>query len=463
MPNSSVNSLVPNQLPEKSAARGAAEKTGRHPRPAPNRAAQPSVDHRPIAQQMTQLATIASAAKPQPQRGSTAVIQRFPDTPEEEAALKARAALINRNKAHGLDISPLLGKPDPEVMKAKILRMQQARAALQAGPPPLLRAPAMVPRLSPTKASGYGRADVPIFKPPPQSLADFFSGAQDDPSTLAAAITGKATADRKGLPAPHDAPDKLLQEAEAHFKSTALPGEKGPGIAPKKSDLYQHNLTVAESHADVRPKRFLVENMPAFRKAGFSTLFMEHLMTDQHSALLDEYYADKSPAPEMPAKLAEYLDALSHGQAGFGGKVHPKFNYRAVVEAARTHGVRVVPIDTTLSYKARDFAKGPPRRKAMNYVGAKIISAYQNHMMGKGEKWVAFMGDGHARTNDAAPGVSELLGARDVAIHDDKDARAPKWEANGVHDYGEDGQTRASYMIHAGPDQSLALPPPGGG
>lgn len=402
-----------------------------------------------------------SAAAPAP--AGHGVAQRFPDTPEEERQLAAWVKMQQRQKEAGWETKGFMRptRVDPEVMRAKIERMQAAVALARSNPTTVNFSSG----ISSTKAAGYGRprrlppltASGGQSQPQPGLLETFFASRRGT-TAMDAALRGEVTVNSTGLPSQVDAPGKLLEEAQAFMKAK---GENSPKVktlesSPKTTDIYSHHLVVGESHADVSPKRFLVENMKHFRKAGFSTLFMEHLLAKEHSPLLDAYFAH--PDAEMPKALAKYLDDLSEGQAGLGDP-DPAYNYRTVVEQAKAHGLRVVPIDTALSYKSRDLKSGRSRRQVMNYVGAHVMHDYQQAHMRSGEKWLAFMGDGHARTNAHTIGLAELFGAHDVALHDKADAKDHSLTIDGKHTHEADGTTTtASFMIHAADKKSLEIP-----
>ncbi|MBI2512817.1 MAG: membrane-targeted effector domain-containing toxin [Opitutae bacterium] len=391
------------------------------------------------------------------------VVQRFPDTPEEEAMVRAQAAAHQIARTAGWDVSAITPKRkiDPDAMRAKIERMQAAIALARSNPIKVN----VSSGISSTKSAGYGRPRrlPPLAvsggqsQPQPGPLEAFFASRRGT-TTMDAALRGEVTVNSTGLPSQVDAPGKLREEAQTFMKTQgeASPKVKALGSSPKVTDIYSHHLVVGESHADVSPKRFLVENMKHFRKAGFSTLFMEHLLAKEHSPLLDAYFAH--PDAEMPKALAKYLDDLSEGQAGLRDP-DPAYNYRTVVEQAKAHGLRVVPIDTALSYKSRDLKSGGSRRQVMNYVGAHVMHDYQQAHMKSGEKWLAFMGDGHARSNKDTIGLAELFGAHDIALHDKADAESHSLALDGKHTHEADNTTTtASFMIHAADKKSLEIP-----
>lgn len=172
-------------------------------------------------------------------------------------------------------------------------------------------------------------------------------------------------------------------------------------------------LCFGEWHND--PKQFLIDHMEHIKSCGVKILFMEHLMYDTMQIFLDKYFTDGKDA-EMPLPLAAYLRSLD---VGFDLE-ESDYNFTALVEAAKKHGVRVVGIDTSLSYEAGHSmygSSGVDRYLGMNHAAKEII----DYEAGLTEKFIALMGNYHGTTvtvsgqgvdissEESVPGVAELL------------------------------------------------------
>lgn len=189
-------------------------------------------------------------------------------------------------------------------------------------------------------------------------------------------------------------------------------------------------ICIGEKHLHRNPKRFLIENMEALKEMGVATLFMEHLHYDTMQPYLDAYLASDSET--MPPILDSYLQWLDKEW-----ELTAPYTYKEVVRKAKTCGIRVVGIDTSVAAdSAYKLEKNPvPRVKAFNYAAEKII----NHEQGSG-KYVALMGKGHGSRNKFAqeiPGVADLLRCPNLVVHDPNDGTTSIQlnvkETNGAH------------------------------
>lgn len=214
--------------------------------------------------------------------------------------------------------------------------------------------------------------------------------------------------------------DLLCETAKKDFehtepvKSYSLATKTPLKALPKKILLEDHadGFCLGELHDQIEPKTYLIDQMQELKKLGVTTLFLEHFLYDTHmQELLDEYV--QSEKDEFPPLLNRYLEKLKSDN----------FDYSGVIRSAKLAGIRIVGIDTSISYEAgySSFggSSGPKRFFAMNYVANKII----RHEKGSG-KFVALMGFYHgSRVIDIreggktpAPGVADLLGVPFVVI-----------------------------------------------
>lgn len=163
---------------------------------------------------------------------------------------------------------------------------------------------------------------------------------------------------------------------------------------------YTKSHVIGETHSHAAPKRYLMEQMQNYAAAGYKTLFVEHLLYDEHQSDLNAFHRTGT----IPTQLAEYLASQNAGQ--MEEKDDGTHNYTGVLKAAQTHGIRVVAIDTSLSYS---FPSGKPRALAFSLTAAEIISREAGT-----DKWVAFMGNGHNyaqgfEDGSSVPGIANLF------------------------------------------------------
>ena len=180
-------------------------------------------------------------------------------------------------------------------------------------------------------------------------------------------------------------------------------------------------LIIGESHTDKSPKQFLVDNMHLFKSLGVTILYMEHLLTDPHQGLLDEYLQTPTDAP-MPIELKLYLNLLDQEHDLSGSA-----SFTAVVEAAKRHHIQIIAIDTEATYRLGisdsmkalfDYSSQQQRFRAMNMA---MIEKYQTY--DQGTNYIAFVGSAHVATYLQTPGISDLLGCPHIAIYDQNDVK----------------------------------------
>jgi len=162
-------------------------------------------------------------------------------------------------------------------------------------------------------------------------------------------------------------------------------------------------VCIGEEHSDIFPKQLIIDNLTQLKAKGVNKIYMEHLFFDSMQPLLDAYFNQKSD--EMPSYLKRYLLRCLHSKSFFD-----------LVQAAKKAGIRIVAIDTTVSYNCGVESKvgvisDQNRYIAMNTVATIIINREQKKDPGK---YIALMGSGHvAMINNGettgVPGVAELL------------------------------------------------------
>ena len=170
-------------------------------------------------------------------------------------------------------------------------------------------------------------------------------------------------------------------------------------------------IVVGESHSAESSKAFLIDNMQTLASQGVKRIYFEHLLTDVHAPMLKAFYRSKS-AP-MTEELTSYLNGIypllrSH-----------YYSFRNIVIKARDAGIKIQPIDCTVSYVLRDMRDnaGTLRQRMMNYYATEVIQWIQTSKRQPG-KWVALVGDTHTNTFRDIPGLAELTGSIGLRIED---------------------------------------------
>lgn len=227
---------------------------------------------------------------------------------------------------------------------------------------------------------------------------------------------------------------ELLKKTADFFKDKTFEEVAVNGNYPKKkiiSSIFKEHqgLCIGEIHSESSPKKFLIDHMKELKKEGVTTLFMEHLFYDSMQGTLDEYF-QLPPGSKMPPKLEIFLNDLSKRQRN----THNKYNFTEVVRAAKEAGIRVVAIDTTVSYlcgtNERDGVHDSKKRyEAMNFTAAAIIQKER----GDG-KFVALMGSAHVGTTEGVPGVGNIMGCPNMVIEDAEEKESISFNVNNLHE-----------------------------
>lgn len=220
--------------------------------------------------------------------------------------------------------------------------------------------------------------------------------------------------------------EELLKTAEAfltkrEISQVVVQEESEKEIIANALGKHQ-GICIGEKHSHSSPKQWLMENMEKFRQQGVKTLFMEHLFHDSMQKMLDEYCAAPKNTP-LPPYLEAYLDELDDGH----NVKSKQYNFKQLVIAAKEAGLRIVAIDTTVSYycgngsfsRIVDNGILQERYKAMNYVATQIMEAELAKNPGK---FVAFMGNAHLSTCEGIKGVAELMHCPSLNIEDSNES-----------------------------------------
>ncbi|NBU21475.1 hypothetical protein EBS43_08755 [bacterium] len=204
---------------------------------------------------------------------------------------------------------------------------------------------------------------------------------------------------------------QLLKKADDYF-STFRPQPKNPLSEKHKTQSSFRNtldsllseypdIVIGENHSEIAAKKALIDNMDLIKASG-AEIALEHVLYEPYQAMLDSYILDQSTI--MPPQLKLYLETLDRGHRVRDSK----YGFKAMVEAARKHQVRLIAFHTQTSYRAGQTiygSRGVPRWKAMNYMN-KVITDHER----QGKKLIHFVGNAHNNTRLDVPGVSELHG-----------------------------------------------------
>ena len=163
---------------------------------------------------------------------------------------------------------------------------------------------------------------------------------------------------------------QLLAEADDffdHFRTNSGPLSDVPLDSEETiiRDLLQTKkypgIILGESHDEMSSKKFLIENMQVLKNNGVTTLYLEHLLYGSMQSDLDAYLVSNE---SMPPVLETYLADLDWNNS----ITNKKWGFKALVQAAKEAGIRVVAIDTEASYNAglgSNGSEGPDRFKGI--------------------------------------------------------------------------------------------------
>lgn len=225
----------------------------------------------------------------------------------------------------------------------------------------------------------------------------------------------------------------LVQQANRYFQENPVSPPVNFTFKTDASDkenlqaVYKQfqGLCLGETHSDINPKKFLLENMETLRDLGVKTLFMEDFLYDTQQTLLDQYFQ----ATDQPFLLQVFVE---HWTATYG--FPPLYGYEEILKKAKQCGIRIVGIDTSIANEVdtSEYGKKDPmeRLRTMNFVAQQIIAKEK----GDG-KYLALMGSLHATTitqffkNSStrvaytSPGMADLLQCPLIVIEDNENGQ----------------------------------------
>jgi hypothetical protein len=213
-------------------------------------------------------------------------------------------------------------------------------------------------------------------------------------------------------------------KAAAHFSQISIPHPVDfAADGASESEILESALTkfdgcvIGEYHGDPVPRSFIYDNLAKMKQNGVDTLFIEHLKYEMQGAL-DDYF-ESPPGTKLPESLALQLAiiekaSISHAQRG--GFQGPRIPIQEIICRAKSLGIRVVGIDTSLARAVNTSFLPHHRIRTMNYHAEQIMQ----HEKGSG-KFVAWVGASHGSNyhnkEGVIPGIAELLRCPALHIH----------------------------------------------
>jgi hypothetical protein len=185
------------------------------------------------------------------------------------------------------------------------------------------------------------------------------------------------------------------------------------------------NLLIGEAHSHIASKALLKKHMKALKRAGYDTLYVEHLLTDLHQADLDIFYRTQ----RMPDRLKDYLRVQDRGHMP---SHDGNDTYTEVCQAAAKYEIRIRALDCTASYHLKGVSdEAISRNEMFSYFASQVIEADQ--LAHGPHKWVALIGNAHTNYNLGVPGLADTLSAvslqvRDTAPELARDIHRGAWE-----------------------------------
>lgn len=214
---------------------------------------------------------------------------------------------------------------------------------------------------------------------------------------------------------------RLRRHARTFFKT--FRGSAGPIVIPPRDLLpepllghlfdQRNGLVLGESHNHALTRRLLIENMPALKRQGLGSLYLEQFNTDLHQDLLDTF--NLSPTAPLPPLLRERLQLMDTQYAS----THTH-TYVLLVEEAHAQGIRVMALDATATSQITPRSLSAPgtvqtlsdqldRVTMFNFFAYKRIT-FDQRTHGP-HRWVALVGHGHCSTLQGIPGLADLTTA----------------------------------------------------
>ncbi|MFC4052250.1 hypothetical protein ACFOY4_21415 [Actinomadura syzygii] len=185
-------------------------------------------------------------------------------------------------------------------------------------------------------------------------------------------------------------------------------------------------VAIGGTHSGAAIWEFLCTNMAEIREAGVRTLYLESVRDDAYQARVDAYLAGGTMSPELRAFVVRYDSGHNLGATGL----------RALLDAARVHGMRVKGLDGRPARRPTMQATALYQRAvAMNTYAAQAVTNDRRRPSAAGG-YLMELGAAHTgmhrgpaqnvtvhgtpfQAGEEFPGVDELLDIPAVSFQDD--------------------------------------------
>jgi hypothetical protein len=178
-----------------------------------------------------------------------------------------------------------------------------------------------------------------------------------------------------------------------------------------------NGLVISEAPTSVASKQWLIENMQQLAEQKTEILYIQHLLTDQHTHKLQKYKALGKKTRSGSHNIKEHLECVNDGALKNGSST---FDYYHLIKAAHRYGIEVKPLNSSVSYSFKSYEQATQAAEALNgqkmstFFGHKVINADLTQKPGR--RWIALVDHPTASQYQGLPGISELEGAISLRI-----------------------------------------------
>ncbi|WP_051807174.1 hypothetical protein [Streptomyces sp. NRRL F-2664] len=217
------------------------------------------------------------------------------------------------------------------------------------------------------------------------------------------------------------------RQRHRRVEDTLAGADSRDGVGDLRALLEEFDgVAIGGSHSGARIWQFLHTHMEEIRAAGVGTLYLESIRDDGYQAHVDAYLAGGPMSPELQAFVTRYDGSMNLGATGLG----------AVLEAARTHRIRVKGLDGRPARRPTMSATALYQRvAAMNTYAAQVVTTDRRRGSATGG-YLMELGSAHTgmyagpqqnatvhgarfQADEGFPGVDDLLGIPAVGLQDD--------------------------------------------
>ncbi|WP_017349682.1 membrane-targeted effector domain-containing toxin [Pantoea sp. A4] len=152
-------------------------------------------------------------------------------------------------------------------------------------------------------------------------------------------------------------------------------------------------------------RRFLLDHLPALKKSGVTTLYLDQLQADMHQRYLDDFHLKG----QMSGPLKAFLQQLDR-------PLNTDYSFERLIKQARRRGIRVVALDCAASYYTQGVHNPAPALRQKNFLwfASHVIDSHEP-VVGK---WVALVDHKYSNRYQGVPGLAELEGAVGIRLND---------------------------------------------